>query len=99
MKNNAQAINQERILRRSFWRGPDWAMFVPPLIIADSGFDLPGIATMYPNLQQARSGDIQHLNLTRGDHSRLVGKPETIQKRAWGTSMAISQKRTSGPRR
>jgi len=27
----------------------------------------------------------------------LVGKPEAIQKRAWGTSMAISQKPTSGP--
>jgi hypothetical protein len=40
-------------------------MFVPPLIIADSGFDFPGIATMYLNLQQARSGETQHLNVRR----------------------------------
>ncbi len=43
LKNNAHAIKQERILRRSFWRGPDWSMFVPPLIIADSGVDLSGL--------------------------------------------------------
>jgi hypothetical protein len=35
------------------------------LTIAGSGFDLPGLATMYLNLQQARSGDIQHLNFSR----------------------------------
>src|ERR1700751_2118262 len=63
VKNDAQAIKHVRILRRSFWRGPDWAMFVPPLIIAGSGFDFSGTATMYPNLPQARRGETQHFNV------------------------------------
>jgi hypothetical protein len=36
-----------------------------PLIIADSGFDFPGIATMHLNLQQARSVETQHFNVRR----------------------------------
>jgi hypothetical protein len=31
VNNKAQAIRQNRILRHSFLRTPDWTMFVPPL--------------------------------------------------------------------
>jgi hypothetical protein len=35
--------------------------------------------------------------LDEGHETRDLEQPEGIQKRAWGTSTAISQKRTSGP--
>jgi len=48
---------------------------------------------------EKRAEGLEYMHPKPSSHSgRIVGKPEAIQKRASGNSMAIPQKPTSGPR-
>src|ERR1700730_17219893 len=64
VNNKAQGISQNRILRHSFLRAPDWTIDCASyLIVPDFGFDFPGLSTV-STVQQARSGHIQPLKLS-----------------------------------
>jgi hypothetical protein len=92
VNSKAQGISQNRILGHSFLHAPDWTLFVSLLNRRRFRFDIPGLSTMYPNVPQARSSHIQHLNLSHKaitpdgrqtspwDYFTFVRYPPTISK-------------------